>query len=152
MPQNPVLVYEKEGGAPVYMHTVDAAEAVRLGDYTPAPPGGEPPDPEARASAMSRFKAGQATTHPELQTEEEKTETRRKANEEAAVFAGLPPGTPVVVQAPSERPASQTARQATQRSQTSSGSSTSSSGESHPTPPPPSTPEPTPPEAVRPRR
>ena len=34
MPQNPVLVYEKESGTPTYMHTVDAAEAVRLGDYT----------------------------------------------------------------------------------------------------------------------
>ena len=111
MPQNPVLVFEKETGTPAYMHTVDAAEAVRLGDYTPVPPG-EPPDPEVRASAMSRFKTGQAGTHPELQTEEEKTEARRKANEEAAVFAGLPPGTPIVVQAPSERPASQAARQA----------------------------------------
>jgi len=59
MPQNPVLVYEKEGGAPTYMHTVDAAEAVRLGDYTPAPPGGKDVEPEARASAMSRFRTGQ---------------------------------------------------------------------------------------------
>ena len=127
MPQNPVLVYEKEGGLPCYMHTVDAAEAVRLGDYTPVPPGGEPPEPEARASAMSRFKTGQAATHPELQTEEEKAETRRKANEEAAVFAGLPPGTPIVVQAPSERPASQAARQAGGAGSTSptGGSSTS---------------------------
>ena len=31
MPQNPVLVFEKETGQPSYMHTVDAAEAVRLG-------------------------------------------------------------------------------------------------------------------------
>lgn len=112
MPQNPVLVYSKEDGSPSYMHTVDAAEAVRLGDYTPLPPGGEPPEPEARASAMSRFKTGQALTHPELQTDEEKAAARQKANEEAAVFAGLPPGTPIVVQAPSERPASHAARQA----------------------------------------
>ena len=106
-------VYEKEGGAPTYMHTVDAAEAVRLGDYTPAPPGGEQPEPEERASAMSRFKTGQAATHPELQTDEEKEETRRKANEEAAVCSpAYPPGTPIVVQAPSGRPASQAARQA----------------------------------------
>ena len=114
MPQNPVLVYAKEDGTPSYMHTVDAAEAVRLGDYTPVPPG-EPPDPEARASAMSRFKTGQGVTHPELQTDEEKAATREKANEEAAVFAGLPPGTPVVVQAPSYRPASRAAQQAAQR-------------------------------------
>ena len=123
MPQNPVLVYSKEDGSPSYMHTVDAAEAVRLGDYTPVPPGGEPPEPEARASAMSRFKTGQAATHPELQTDEEKAAAREKANEEAAVFAGLPPGTPIVVQAPSERPASQAARQAAQRQPASSSQS-----------------------------
>jgi hypothetical protein len=157
MPQNPILVREKEGGQVQYMHTVDASEAMRLGDYAPIAPN-EEVSPEERASAMSRFKTGQATTHPELQTEEEKTETRQKANEEAAVFAGLPPGTPVVVQAPSERPASRSAQQAAQRQQASSTSSggvgsTSSSAESHPTTTPSSaTPEPTPPEAVRPRR
>ena len=126
MPQNPVLVFEKETGQPSYMHTVDAAEAVRLGDYTPTPPG-EPPDPEARASAMSRFKTGQAATHPELQTDEEKAAAREKANEEAAVFAGLPPGTPIVVQAPSERPASRAAQQVASRTPTSSSSATPAS-------------------------
>lgn len=132
MPQNPILVYEKHGGKPTYMHTVDASEAVRLGDYTPTPPGGEPPEPEARASAMSRFKTGQGATHPELQTEEEKEETRQKANEEAELLAGLPPGTPIVVQAPSDRPAQREARQAAQRSQQSSQQA------SPPSPPPPS--------------
>lgn len=116
MPQNPVLIYSKEDGTPTYMHTVDAAEAVRLGDYTPAPPKAGEPDADAKASAMSRFKTGQATTHPEMQTEEEKAATRQQANEEAAVFAGLPPGTPVVVQAPSDRPATRTAQQAATRS------------------------------------
>ena len=125
MPQNPILVYSKEDGTPAYMHTVDAAEAVKFGDYTPTPPG-EPPDPEARASAMSRFKTGQATTHPELQTDEEKAEARRKANEEAAVFAGLPPGTPVVVQAPSDRPASRAAQQVAQRQPASSSATLAS--------------------------
>jgi hypothetical protein len=110
MPQNPVLVYSKEDGTPSYMHTVDASEAIRLGDYTAVAPGEVPP--EARASAMSRFVTGQGVTHPELQTDEEKAAARQKANEEAAVFAGLPPGTPVVVQAPSERPASRAAREA----------------------------------------
>lgn len=99
MPQNPVLVYAKDGGTPCYMHTVDAAEAVRLGDYTPVPPGDA--SPEAKASALSRFKTGQATTHPEMQTDEEKAEARAKANEEAELMAGVPPGAAVVVQAPS---------------------------------------------------
>jgi hypothetical protein len=112
MPQNPVLVYAKDGGTPTYMHTVDAAEAIRLGDYTFAPPGKGEVDPEDRAAAMSRFTSGQSAVHPEMQSEEERAETRRKANEEAAVFAGLPPGTPIVVQAPSERPAARAAQQA----------------------------------------
>jgi hypothetical protein len=100
MPQNPVLVYSKEGGLPTYMHTVDAAEAVRLGDYTSAPPGGKEPAPEARASAMSHFRTGQGTTHPEMQTEDEREATRQKANEEAELMAGVPAGASVVVMAP----------------------------------------------------
>jgi hypothetical protein len=143
MPQNPVLIYAKEGGQPTYMHTVDAAEAIRLGDYTPAPPGDQA-SPEERASAMSRFKTGQGQTHPELQTEEEKQQARQKANEEAELLAGLPPGTPIVVQAPSDRPAQREARQATQRAQT-------SSSEARPPTPPPSPPPPpaTPPPSER---
>lgn len=142
MPQAPVLVYEKDSGQPTYMHTVDAAEAVRLGDYTSTPPS-EEVSAEARASAMSRFKTGQGVTHPELQTPEEKEAARAKANEEAAVFAGLPPGTPVVVQAPSERPATQAARQAASAPAPASSAPAPAS-----TPPP----EPENPDAVRPRR
>jgi len=123
MPQNPVLVYEKEGGAPTYMHTVDAAEAVRLGDYTPAPPGGKDVEPEARASAMSRFRTGQGATHPELQTEEEREEARTKANEQAELMAGVPEGAQVVVMAPTPA-ASPSARSTTRSHQATSSSST----------------------------
>lgn len=133
MPQDPVLVVEKDGGQPVYMHTVDASEAIRLGDYVPVPPG-EQVSSEQRASAMSRFKTGQATTHPEMQTPEEKEETRRKANEEAELLAGLPPGTPIVVQAPSDRPASRAAHQAATRSTPTPPPATPPQ-ETHPTPP-----------------
>ena len=115
MPQNPVLVYATEGGAPTYMHTVDAAEAVRLGDYTPAPPGGKDVEPEARASAMSRFRTGQGATHPELQTEEEREEARAKANEQAELMAGVPEGAQVVVMAPT--PAASTSARSSARSQ-----------------------------------
>ena len=142
MPQNPILIYEKDGGKAVYMHTVDAAEAIRLGDYTPTPPGSEGPSPEERASAMSRFKTGLAMTHPELQTEEEKQEARQKANEEAELLAGLPPGTPIVVQAPSERPASRAAREAGQRAQQSSQQTSTPPPASSPPPPPTSPPAP----------
>jgi len=100
MPQNPVMVYSKEDGTPTYMHTVDAAEAVRLGDYTSAPPGSKEPDPDARASAMSRFKTGQSAAHPEMQTEEEREKTRAEANAKAELLAGVPEGAQVVVMAP----------------------------------------------------
>lgn len=100
MPQNPMLLYAKDGGTPTYMWSVDAAEAVRLGDYTPAPPSKEGASPEERASAMSRFKTGQAMTHPELQTEEEREKTRQEANEKAELLAGVPEGAQVVVMAP----------------------------------------------------
>jgi hypothetical protein len=132
MPQNPVLVYSTEDGTPSYMHTVDASEAIRLGDYTPTAPGEVPP--EARASAMSRFKTGQAVTHPELQTDEEKQAARQKANEEAELLAGLPPGTPIVVQAPSDRPAQREARQAAQRAQVSSAHTAVAGAQPAPTP------------------
>src|SRR5262245_52277645 len=99
MPQNPVMVYEKDGGTATYMHSVDAAEAVRLGDYTTTPPGGKEAEPEAKASAMSRFKTGQATTHPEMQTDEEKEKSREEANAKAEMLAGIPEGAQVVVMA-----------------------------------------------------
>jgi len=103
MPQNPILVYAKEDGQAAYMHTVDAKEAVALGDYTPAPPDKEGPSPEERASALSRFRTGQGVTHPELQTEEEREKTREEANAKAEMLAGVPEGAQVVVMAQPER-------------------------------------------------
>src|SRR4030095_9010754 len=140
MPQNPVLVYEKDGGTPTYMHTVDAAEAIRLGDYTPTAPDKEGPSPEERTSAMSRFRTGQGVTHPELQTEEEREKAREEANEKAELLAGIPEGAQVVVMAPEKRPASATTRSA-------------SVSERHAATPPPPTPPtpPTPPAEPTPR-
>ena len=154
MPQNPTMVKEKDG-EPVYMWSVDAAEALRLGDYVPVAPD-EEISSEQRASAMSRFKTGQATTHPELQTPEEKEATRAAANEEAELLAGLPPGTPIVVQAPSDRPAQRSLRESASRSSSTPPPSTppasSSTGSaSTPAAHPPSEP-PVNPDAVRPRR
>jgi hypothetical protein len=99
MPQNPILILEKEGDTPIYMWSVDASEALRFGDYVPLPPDKEV-SPEQRAAAMSRFKTGQALTHPELQTGEEKEKARREANEKAELMAGVPEGAQVVVMAP----------------------------------------------------
>jgi len=100
MPQAPTLMMEKEGNTLTYMWSVDAKEGAMLGDYTPVPPDKEI-SAEERASAMSRFKTGQGMTHPEMQTDDEKEETRRKANEKAALLEGIPEGAQVVVMAPS---------------------------------------------------
>jgi hypothetical protein len=94
MPQEPVIVYLKENGEPCAMHSVDAAEALRLGDYVATPPEGEKPD---LAVAVARMRSTSPTPHPELMSEEERQETRRRANEEAEIQAAS--GRPVVVSA-----------------------------------------------------
>src|SRR5262245_16714936 len=104
MPQDPMLVYEKETGTPTYMHSVDAKEAVALGDYTFVPTSSKDVSPEERAAARAKFAGMNATVHPELQTEEQRAEARAQANEEAALMAGVPPGAQVVVMAPSRSP------------------------------------------------
>ena len=93
MPQDPVTVYSKETGDPFAMHSVDAQEALRLGDYVATPP--EDVDPQQRAEALARMRSTGATVHPELQTPEEREETRRQANERAEMDAAS--GRPVVV-------------------------------------------------------
>jgi hypothetical protein len=96
MPQELELVYNVETGEPAYMHSVDAAEAIRLGDYVANPPSGKDPTPEARARAMAAVRGMNSPVHAELQSPEERAERRRVANEAAA--AALAP--PVVVMAP----------------------------------------------------
>jgi len=132
MPAQPVLVYEKETGTATYMHSVDAREAVQLGDYTYAAPSQEPSS-EARAAARSKFQAGMAVAHPELQSEEERQRLRDEANERAELTAMIPEGAQVVVMAPSASERSQ--RQATRPSST--RASTPPPGQSTPATPPP---------------
>ena len=88
MPQNPVLVYLRKKPARQPICTRSMPPKPCAWAITRPCRRANRRTPEARASAMSRFKTGQAGTHPELQTDEEKAEARRKANEEAAVFAG----------------------------------------------------------------
>ena len=111
MPQNPVLVYSTEDRYAV-LHAHGRCRRSRAPGRLHARAAGRTAGPGGPRLGDESLQDRPGRTHPELQTEEEKTEARRKANEEAAVFAGLPPGTPIVVQAPSERPASQAARQA----------------------------------------
>jgi hypothetical protein len=129
MPQDPQLVYEKESGTPTYMHSVDAKEAVALGDYTFAPAGGKDVSPEERAAARAKFQGLNATIHPELQTEEQRAEARAQANEEAAMMAGIPPGAQVVVMAPSRSPQARAGATPSAPSASSGAASASTSSE-----------------------
>jgi hypothetical protein len=91
MPQEPVLVYSTVDGEPAAMHSVDAAEATRLGDYTYASPkdakdkdGAETPEhAAARGRAMARFMGG-GLDQAELKSPEEREESRQRANEAEA--------------------------------------------------------------------
>jgi hypothetical protein len=98
MPSQPMTVYDADGN-PAVMHSVDAKEAVMLGDYTYAPPSAEP-DPEKLAAARAKFQGGMGDVHPELLTEEERDKKREAANEKAAMLATVPEGAQVVVMAP----------------------------------------------------
>jgi hypothetical protein len=98
MPTYPTTVYDADGN-PAVMHSVDAKEAVMLGDYTYAPPSDQP-DPEKLAAARAKFQGGMGEVHPELLTEEERDKKREAANEKAALLANVPEGAQVVVMAP----------------------------------------------------
>lgn len=100
MPQELELVYSVETGKPAYMHSVDASEACSLGDYTRMPPKQEVSDAD-RAAAMMATRGGVGPVHPELQTPEERAESRRLANAAATPVVTVPMGTPVVMTAAS---------------------------------------------------
>jgi hypothetical protein len=90
MPQELVLMYHVETGEPRKFHSVDAHEAMQLGDYTYEAPKGKAPSPERMAQADFAMRAAQAMPHPERLTPEERAEQRRVANEEAARMAAQP--------------------------------------------------------------
>lgn len=99
MPQELELVYHVESGAPAYMHSVDAAEACSLGDYTRMAPKGHDEDPKAMTAALSQARGMNPVVHPELQSPEERAEHRRVANAAAMPTVTVPTGTPVMFQA-----------------------------------------------------
>lgn len=144
MPSQPMTVYDADGN-PAVMHSVDAKEAVQLGDYTYAPPD-DKPDPEKLAAARAKFQGGMGDVHPELLTEEERDKKREEANERAALLANVPEGAQVVVMAPESaasrsagaprRPASAShAAPATSHATPSASESTPSRTPRPPTPP-----------------
>ena len=117
MPDNPVLIYHKESGTPAYMHSIDAAEALSLGDYTATPPATAPP-PEDLAAAKAAFQGSNPNMHPEQMSEDARTALRAEATAEAQ--AETPPEEPLGVRralgatsplpAPSEHGASRPSR------------------------------------------
>lgn len=139
MPQYPVVVYDADG-QPMVMHSIDAKEAVQLGDYTYAPPGEA--DPQAMAAARARFETGQSATHPELLTDEAKDKQRREANEKAALLATIPEGAQVVVMAPESTQSREAPRRPSQSS--ASGQTARSTATATGTAPSPSASTPTP--------
>lgn len=112
MPQELYWVREKESGLAFQMHSVDANEGLALGDYELITDPEKELKPEERAAARSGFGGPGAFPHPELQTPEQRTETRRLAKEEAdakAQFISGPLGTPMVIPAGQSAPAPQRA-------------------------------------------
>lgn len=99
MPQELTCVYEMETGEPTYMHSVDAAEAVRLGDYTfDVPTGkGSNEDPDAHGRARAKAMGGMSPAHAELQSPDERERRRTAANTVMAPVITIPTGTPVVL-------------------------------------------------------
>lgn len=98
MPQELDLVYYVETGEPRYMHSVDANEAVLLGDYVRQPPFGEV-DPKMLAAAKAVAKGMNAEIHPEMLSPEERQRRREEANQHVMPVVTMPTDTPVVVKA-----------------------------------------------------
>ena len=98
MPQEQVLVYELATGTPYFMHSVDAAEAVRMGDYTYTAPGGKDAAPEDLAVARARAKGMSAPGHPEMMSPEQRERVREEANQVVMPTVAVPMGQPVVLE------------------------------------------------------
>jgi hypothetical protein len=105
MPQEMIVVYHSETGKPELMHSVDAAEAVNLGDYTYAPPQGAEVSTQDMAAARAKAQGWNSTVHPELMSPEDRDAMRQEANQRAQVqqmTGTLQAGTPVIVVPQSE--------------------------------------------------
>jgi hypothetical protein len=79
MPDQFVTVYLKETGQPTPMHAVDAAEALRIGDYVSNPPEGNEPSEADLKLALTQAQGIGTQRHPELMTPEQRDEARRQA-------------------------------------------------------------------------
>lgn len=99
MPDTLVAVCEKESGDLYYMHSVDATEATRLGDYVYVDDRDKQFDDEQRAVARARAKGMGPPPHAEMLSEKDRMEMRRRANEVQMPMVTVPTDTPVVLHA-----------------------------------------------------
>jgi hypothetical protein len=80
MPQELTMVFLKETGEPMLMHSVDAAEAMCLGDYVSLPPGEKGLSPEDQAMARGQALRAMGPVHPEMMSVEQRDALRAEAN------------------------------------------------------------------------
>src|SRR5262245_9131124 len=83
MPQHPILVINIETGSPVYMHSIDASEAISIGDHRYATADEAASGGPARTAALNRMRNVNVNPPPELQTPEQKAAIRAQAAAEA---------------------------------------------------------------------
>src|SRR5262245_20602766 len=87
MPEEPVLVVHIDSSDYTYMHSIDASEAVKIGDHRYATAEEQQESSEKKATALNRMRNVNVNPPPELQTPDQKAAIRAQAAAEA--------GTPV---------------------------------------------------------
>jgi hypothetical protein len=97
MPENPVLVVNLETNDYTYMHSIDASEAVKIGDHRYATIEEQHESSEKKATARNRMRNVNVNPPPELQTPDQRQATRAQAAEEAAAAAEGRPVEPLGV-------------------------------------------------------
>jgi len=118
MPEQPVLVVNVDSSEYIYMHSIDASEAVKIGDHRYATLEEQQESSDKKATALNRMRSVNVNPPPELQTAEQKAAIRAQA----AAEAGTPPEEPLGVRqalgaSPTPAPTPPTAPpEATQRS------------------------------------
>ena len=101
MPNDPVTVYSCDTGEPAVMHSIDAAEAVRLGHYAYGAPEGKQEDTEALSRARARFMGG-GLDQAELKSPEQRAADTERANQMEAQRQAPPVVVQVAPTAPAE--------------------------------------------------
>lgn len=88
MPDEKVIVYQADTGEPLAMHSIDAKEAVAIGDYVMAPPGGKELSDDEKGKVLAAHAGVSPQKHPEQMLPEERAAARKQAAEAAQAAAG----------------------------------------------------------------